>query len=268
MIRTVQLFGASCSAAGDLSAIIKIDQQTVYSGPLVTSFTAPLPDNGLAQLSVLATWQQDFGLVYPTADEDTFQSFSMEIQGGDAYSGVSFSGLRTSNYMGYVDDINREYWMSDDDVFDYPSRVTNSEDGRFNVKIDGADQMWRRSNEFYGPWLYNVYSGSTLTCDYQFLKIVTPDSSYTRVYDPPGGSYFDPVTQTRSILKKYCWSEDAYTVCFNQNRCALLGTPPGSGVGCPGGDSKSPTCQFKDWTDHLTNPPELGPNGAPIPRST
>jgi hypothetical protein len=267
MIRTVQLIGNSFSAAGDLSAVIKIDNQVVYDGVLTTTAPYQLTETGGPDIQPLASWQQDFGLVYPMADEDTFKTFSLEISGGDAYSGITFAGLKTSNYMGYVDDINKEYCMSDDNQFDFPSRVSNREDGKFNVKIDGIDQMWRRTNEFYGPWVFSVYSGSVLTCDYQFLKIVTPDSSYTRVYDPPGGSYFDPVSQTRQILKKYCWSEDSYLVCESQQRCALLGTPPGSGVGCPGGNNDFPTCQFKEWTDHLTNPPDLGPDGAPIPRT-
>ena len=245
MLRTVQLVGSAYSLDGSLSATVTIDGQVVYDGALDNVSKKGLPEIGADPDVVLATWQQDFGLVYPMDDVDTRKKFSLEITGGDSFSGVIFIGLKTDNCMGFVDDVAKEYITQPEGQFDFPSKITNREDGKFNVAIDGQDVMWTRSNEFFGPWNWRVFSGSTLTCDYEFLKIVTPDSSYTRVYDPVGGSYFDPPTQTSQILKKYSYSPDAHLICESLERCVLAGTTPGSGAVCFNGG----TCQQKEWAD-------------------
>lgn len=182
MLRTVQLIGGAYSLDGNLSAVIKFNNNVVYDGALANIARTAVPESGFSTTDVLASWDYDFGFVYgQVSPGDANVDFSIKISGGDSFSGITFAGVKTNWFIApaQIDIINKEWFSPGAEVFKYPCLFNLQTDGKNNVSIDGVNLMWQRSNDKIGIYHWPIYSGSTLLCQLDVRATITPDNSYT-----------------------------------------------------------------------------------------
>lgn len=232
MLRTVQLIGGAYCLDGNLEAVVKINNNIVYSGPIDNSTKTAVPESNFTKEDVLASWDYDFEFVYGAiSPNDATVNLSIEINGGDSFSGISFAGLKINWHMSpAVDLANKKYYSRGADFFWYPGKINYQTDGKTNVQIDGADQMWRRTNDRVGMYHWPLYSGSTLTCTVDVRATITPDNSFTLELDSDANEV-ERLALPIDVTEAYNYVKEIHDQCKNANRC--LAQENGKSSDCP-----------------------------------
>lgn len=158
------LYGLCYTDAGDLSAHIQMNNQSVYQGKLITTHVAPMPDLFFDRSQPLAEFAVDLA-----PQESPFEMpVSIEISGADALCGAVVEDLLVAfPYIGPDD-------LAPDPPYHYgvPYAPFESQ-AKYMPRLDGGDltAYTTPTPELNGPWKYPVKSGSKIEWTYKFFYL-------------------------------------------------------------------------------------------------
>ena len=154
--RTVKVIGRAYSTSGSVTLVINWNGSEVYNGtvPTVNGAIPEFPD--AADMQEVCTFET-------TTDVTGAIPLTISSSGGS----LAFADL-FGNYTGYdgtVDAVTTQPV----DFYSTMNFNTTESDGKNNVSMspdDGQSRTIVDGDSTLGDWIYKIYDGSTLSCDY------------------------------------------------------------------------------------------------------
>lgn len=166
--RTVKVIGRAYSTTGSVTLVINWNGSEVYNGtvPTVNGVIAERPDPADMQEVCNFTTTTDVTGDIP---------LSISASGGS----LAFADL-FGNYTGYEGTAPDAVTTEPVDFYYTMNYNTAESDGKNNVSLSPDDGQARTiidGDSTLGEWIYKIYDGSTLSCDYSVdpnMTVITP----------------------------------------------------------------------------------------------
>ena len=154
--RTVKVIGRAYSTTGSVTLVINWNGSEVYNGtvPTVNGIVSEQPD---------ADDMQEVCTFETTTDVTGAIPLTISSSGGS----LAFADL-FGNYTGY-EGTPDAVTTQPVDFYSTKKYNTTESDGKNNVSLspdDGQTRTLMDGDSSLGDWIYKIYDGSTLSCDY------------------------------------------------------------------------------------------------------